>query len=116
MEDAARSGGTGGGAQFRDDCLDAKRIVADDKPPELVDPAPQRAGQCAPEIGHPDPGDPLVGFDLQGHNRADCVRVFRGVGKRLVGRQGDDLRANSGNLHRITIAGSRGGQCPYPLR
>ena len=89
---------------FRDNRLDAKRIVTHDQPAKLVDRAAQRAGQRTAEIGHADPGDPLVGFNLQRDDRARPVRVFRGVGQRLVGRQGNDLRANTGNLHRITIA------------
>ena len=105
MKDAARSGGTGGAAQFRGDRLDAKRFVTHNLSAELVDGAAQRAGQRTPKIGHADPDDPLVGFNLQGDDRARCIRVFRGVGERLVGRQGDDLRANTGNLHRITIPG-----------
>ena len=112
MKNAARPGRTGGGANFRDDCLDAQRIVTDDQPAQFVDCAAQRAGQRTPEIGHADSDDRLVGFNLQGDDRAGCVRVFRGVGERLVGRQGDDLRTNTGNLHRITIAGSRPGRCP----
>ena len=102
VEDAARPGRTGGGAQFGDDRLDAQRIVADDQCAQFVDRTPQRAGQRTAEISDADPDDPLVGLDLQSDDRAGCVRVFRGVGKRLVGRQGDDLRANAGNLHRRT--------------
>ncbi len=106
MEDAAGPGGTGGGPQFRDDRLEAKRIVTDDQSAEFVDRTAQRAGQRAAEIGHADPGNPLVGFNLQSDDRPGCVWVFRGVGKRLVGGQGNDLRANTGNLHRRTPAKS----------
>ena len=61
-----------------DDDVDPRRVAADRF-------EPCAPGQRTPEISHADSGDPLVGFNLQSDDRARCVRVFRGVGKRLVG-------------------------------
>ena len=57
----AGPGAAGRRAQFRGDRLDAQRILADRQRAELVDRAPQGAGQRAAEIGDAEPFDAVIG-------------------------------------------------------
>ena len=65
------------------------------------------AGQRAAEIGRPDPDRPVIGLDFEGDNRTLAVRVFGSAGKRLVGRKGNDRRANTGYFHHLGPGGSK---------
>src|SRR5439155_14571953 len=78
---------------------------------QFLDRTFEGAGQRAAEIGRPDPDRPIIGLDLQGDDWACAVRIFRGAGKRLVGRKGNDRRANTGDLHRISLNGGKAKSC-----
>ena len=69
------------------------------------------AGQRAAEIGRPDPDCPVISLDFEGDDRTFPVRIFRGAGKRLVGRKGNDRRANTGYLHRISLSVGNDKSC-----
>src|SRR6266446_2793081 len=91
------------------------RRAAEPRRAELIDGTAQRAGQRAAEIGHPNAGNACVGLDLQGDDRPLRIRVFRGVGERLVGRKGDNRRADGGDLHGFSPCTGNGESCTLRL-
>ena len=87
--------------KFGGDHLDPHRVLADAQRAKLLDRAFEGAGQRAAEIGRPNPDRPIVRLDFEGDDRTLAVRVFRGAGERLVGRERHDIGVDASNFHRI---------------
>ncbi len=81
------------------DLLDAERVLAHGEGAQRVYRLAERAGERPAEIGDADPLGPVLGRQLQGDEGPGCLGVLRHVGKRLVGGQLHDSRADAGDLH-----------------